>query len=118
MKENTDFLKAFKRMKSYAYRVPIDLNDVKTEKRFVSHQLAGQPPTFINWGPLQPNNRWGIEDYVFMSVKNSGSILKEGKWYDLYPDYTVDTICQLDCSQPSATIKPKPTTSSTGTANR
>ena len=104
-------------MKSYAYRVPIDLNDVKTEKLFVSHQLAGQPPTFTNWGSNQPNNRFGTEDYVLMSVKNKG-ILKEGKWYDLYPDYTVDTICQLDCSQPSATIKPKPTTSSTGTVNR
>ena len=41
-------------------------NDIVKEGTFV-WVANGQTTTYLNWGPMQPNNRWGNENCVIIS---------------------------------------------------
>ena len=96
-KQNKDFLNAFKTILPTAREVSLDLNDVRKEGSFVKSN--GQPTSYLNWNPGQPNNVKGKggQDYAVMKV-NHGDKQKDGKWWDHNGDITVDLICQFDCS--------------------
>jgi hypothetical protein len=76
----------------------IGLNDVALEGTFV--WTSGEPVTYTNWSPGEPNNSGGAENYVEMFGSN-------GMWNDnrnlptgllVYPIVEIGPTCYPDCN--------------------
>lgn len=66
----------------------IGLSDHISEGNF--QWTNGDPLSYTNWYPNQPNNYGGSQDYV--------ELLNSGKWNDQYNTYSLEYIMELPCS--------------------
>ena len=77
----------------------IDLNDAKTEGKFVTSD--GQKPTYTNWRSKNPDNHidtnglYNGEDYVIVGTDKT--YIGTGLWNDINEMYYIALICQQKC---------------------
>ena len=76
----------------------IGLNDVNAEGQF--EWCNGNPVTYTNWYPGQPNNFNGIQDYVEM--------LSTGEWNDQFNHYALEYILEIPCTTINQVAGPAP----------
>lgn len=58
----------------------VGLNDVATEGTFV--WVSGEPLSYTNWNPAQPQSNTPGEDYVGIAL-TSNAFIDDGKWHDI-----------------------------------
>ena len=73
----------------------IGFNDVATEGQF--QWSSGQPVTYTNWAPGEPNNRDGIQDFAIM---NFGA----GEWNDTFETELFRGIIEIGGSNPTSSL--------------
>jgi len=76
----------------------IGLTDVNAEGNF--EWTSGQPLSYTNWYPGQPNNFNGNQDYC--------ELLSTGEWNDQYNSYALEYIMEIPCNYVIQTSGPAP----------
>ena len=66
----------------------IGLSDINSEGNF--EWCSGQPVSYTNWYPGQPNNFNGDQDYV--------ELLSTGQWNDQYNNFALEYIMEIPCN--------------------
>ena len=76
----------------------IGLTDVNAEGQY--EWCNGEPVSYTNWFPGQPNNFNNSQDYVEM--------LSTGEWNDQYNHYSLEYILEIPCTTITQTAGPAP----------
>jgi glucose/arabinose dehydrogenase len=69
----------------------IGLSDRTVEGQF--QWINGEPVTYTNWAPGEPNNSGGNQDYAWLNFTSTG------QWDDHFPDATLRGIIEIESSQ-------------------